>query len=86
MKYLAQTKGIGRKKKKKISNILKESCYYLNVSILEFLNAKHLVMRPIYTTLVRLHIERYRNIDYKEKFRDMDTRDMNTQVHMTRKI
>jgi len=46
-------------KMKKLYNILKEICYYLHVSTLEFLNMpKHMIMSLIYTTLVRLHVER----------------------------
>jgi len=38
----------------KLSNLLKESYYFLNALMLEY--AKNMVMSLIYTTLVRLHM------------------------------
>jgi hypothetical protein len=40
----------------KLSNILKESCYYWNSSMLDDRMSKHLVVSLIYTTLGRLSI------------------------------
>jgi len=66
----------------KLSNILKERYYYLNASMLEY--AKTLGGEPyLYYSRKALHykLETSRNIDYKEKSRDIDT-----LIHMTRRI